>query len=40
MKMDGLWLESKQILSEASVAIHQARDDHDDHSLLHVPWEA
>jgi Zn-dependent peptidase ImmA (M78 family) len=40
MRMDGLWLESKQTLSEESVAFHQARDGHDDHSLVQVPWEA
>jgi Zn-dependent peptidase ImmA (M78 family) len=39
-RMDGLWLESKQPLSEDCVAYHQARDGSVDCSLVPVPWDA
>ncbi len=38
--MDGLWLESKQALSEESVTFHQARENKANHDLVQVPWNA
>lgn len=38
-RMDGLWLESKQALSEECGAFHQAKTGEVDHSLAQVPWD-
>lgn len=39
-RMDGLWLESRQAISEDCVVFHEAREKCGDSSLQEVPWEA
>jgi Zn-dependent peptidase ImmA (M78 family) len=39
-RMDGLWLESRQPISEQSVVYHEAGIGGADASLCQVPWEA
>ncbi len=39
-RMDGLWLESHQAISEHSVVFHEARERSGDTYLQQVPWES
>lgn len=39
-RMDGLWLESRQTVSEDSIVFHEAQEKSGDSRLQRVPWEA